>query len=156
MDQKFRLWKLAIERFWQDPAADCREIAQLVAEMAGNDDIALRQAAAQALPSLRHAVAKKSDRTLHEIARRRLRPVHDALHTLTAPQFGKRGLAPKALTPEERYRQILGLPLGRRLAPAEIRQAYKQAAKNAHPDRGGNGPAFRELAAARDALMKHR
>lgn len=156
MDQKFRAWKLAIERFWQDPSADYREIARLVAEMAASDDIRLRQAATQALPSLRHASARKPDRAVREIARRRLGLIHDALHTLTAPQFGKRGVAPKALTPEERYRQMLGLPLGRRLAPAEIHQAYKQAAKNVHPDHGGNGPAFHELAEARDALMKHR
>jgi curved DNA-binding protein CbpA len=51
---------------------------------------------------------------------------------------------------------MLGLPLGRRLAAAEIHQAYKRAAKTAHPDSGGNGQEFRELSAARDALMKER
>ena len=49
---------------------------------------------------------------------------------------------------------MLGLPLGRRLAAAEIHQAYKHAAKTMHPDGGGNEREFRELSAARDALMK--
>jgi len=156
MDQKLRAWKLAIARFWQDPAPDYREIARLVTEMAISDEITLRQAATQAMPSLRNASAKSSDRAVREIARRRLGLIHDALHALTAPQFGKRGVASKALTPEERYRQVLGLPLGPRLDPAEIHQAYKNAAKRAHPDHGGDGQAFHELAEARDALMKQR
>ena len=64
-------------------------------------------------------------------------------------------LTPKALTQEERYRQLLGLPFGRHLAVTEIQQAFKRAAKTMHPDGGGNGAAFLELAAARDALIKH-
>lgn len=108
------------------------------------------------MPSLRDVVAKKPDRAMREIARRRLGLIYDALHALTAPQFGKRGVAPKVPTPEQRYRQMLGLPLGRRLDPAEIHQAYKHAAKNAHPDHGGDAHAFHELAEARDALMKQR
>ena len=108
------------------------------------------------MPSLRNAAAKKSDRAVREIACRRLGLIHDALPTSTVPQFGKRGVRPKVLTPEERYRQILGLPLGRRLAPAEIYQAYKHAAKSMCPDHGGNGHVFHELVEAQDALMKHR
>jgi hypothetical protein len=154
MDRKFRTWKLALDRFWRDPAPDYREIARLVTEMALSDEITLRQAATQAMPSLRNAVVMKSDRTAGEIVRRRLGLIHDALHALTAPQFGKRGIAPKVPTPEERYRQMLGLPPGRRLDPAEIHQAYKRAAKSVHPDHGGDGHAFRQLAEARDALMK--
>jgi hypothetical protein len=46
------------------------------------------------------------------------------------------------------------LPLDRRLARAEIHQAYKRAAKIMHPDGGGDAQSFCELAAARDALMK--
>ena len=38
-------------------------------------------------------------------------------------------------------------------AASEIHQAYKRAAKTMHPDGGGNGHAFQELAKARDALM---
>ncbi|MGX1073872.1 curved DNA-binding protein CbpA [Bradyrhizobium elkanii] len=71
------------------------------------------------------------------------------------PRFGRRGLTPKALTQEEQYRQLLGLPFGRRLAATEVQQAFKRAAKTVHPDGGGNGAAFLELAAARDALIKH-
>src|SRR6201999_3128901 len=139
MDQKLRTWKFALDRFWQDPAPDYREIARLVTEMAVSDEITLRQAATQAMPSLRHAVGKKSDRAALEIARRRLGLIADALHTLTAPQFGRRGVMPKEQALEERYRRELALPLARRLEPAEIHQAYKQAAKHAHPDHGGNG-----------------
>lgn len=156
MDRKLTAWKLTLERFWQDPEPDYREIARLVAEMAVSDEITLRQAATQAMPSLRNVVVKKPDRAAREIARRRLGLIHDALHALTAPRFGKRGVAPKVLTPEQRYRQMLGLPLGRRLDPAEIHQAYKQAARNVHPDHGGDGHAFHQLAEARDALMKQR
>lgn len=81
--------------------------------------------------------------------------MRDALHGLAAPRFGKRGVT-ASLTPEERHRQLLGLPLGRRLAAAEIQSAFKRAAKTAHPDGGGNGEVFRDLSAARDALLRER
>ena len=58
------------------------------------------------------------------------------------------------LTPEERYRQMLGLPLGRQLSGAEIHRAFKRAAKTAHPDGGGSAQEFLQLSAARDALIK--
>jgi len=48
----------------------------------------------------------------------------------------------------------VGLPLGRRLFGPEINQAYKRAAKTAHPDAGGNEREFLELSKARDALMR--
>ncbi|HKS19821.1 MAG TPA: hypothetical protein VJS63_11515 [Bradyrhizobium sp.] len=116
MDQQLRNWKLALERFWSATTPDWREIARLVAEIAGSaEDVMLRQAAAQALPSLRNALVKSADRSAREIARRRLSLVRDVLHTLTAPSFGKRGFAARPLTPEEHYRQMLDLPLGRRL-----------------------------------------
>ena len=60
----------------------------------------------------------------------------------------------RLLTPEERYRQLLGLPFGRYLPATEIHRAFKRAAKTAHPDGGGSAGAFLELSAARDALMK--
>ena len=155
MDQQFKSWKSAIDRFWSASSGDWREIARLAAEIAASSaDQTLRQAAMQALPSLRSASLKSADRSAREIARRRLSIVRDVLHTLTAPRFGKRGVAPKLLTPEAHYRQMLGLPLDRRLAAAEIHQAYKRAAKTVHPDGGGNAQQFRELSAARDALMK--
>ncbi|WP_213769550.1 hypothetical protein [Bradyrhizobium sp. dw_78] len=155
MDQKLSKWKLGVERFRQDPAPDYREMVRLVEEMAASDEVTLRQAAIQALPSLRNAAVRKAERIARGIARRRLGLVHDALHALTIPRFGKRSVVPKVLTPEERYRQMLGLPFGRRLAATEIHHAYKQTAKNLHPDGGGNVQAFCDLAKARDALMKH-
>ncbi len=156
MDPQIRHWKLAIERWQSASDPDYRELAQLVAEIAATDiDETLRQAAAQVLPILRQAATRSADRRTKEIARRRLGILGDALHMLAVPQFGRRGLVPKPLTQEEQYRQLLGLPLDRRLAATEIHQAFKRAAKTAHPDGGGNGQAFLELAAARDALMKH-
>jgi hypothetical protein len=157
MEQQFREWKRSIDRFWSAAAPDYLDAAKLTAEIAhSSDDVALRQAAAQALPSLRSATLKKAGQSSKDLARRRLSIVRDSLHALTAPQFGKRRTAPKLLTSEERHRQLLGLPLGRRLASAEIHQAYKHAAKTAHPDGGGNVREFHELSAARDALMKER
>ena len=155
MDQQLNQWKLAIERFAVAAAPDFREVALLVGEIAETStNKTLRQAASQALPSLRNASAKAADRSAGNVARRRLGVVRDALYTLNTPRFGKRNAVAKSLTPEERYRQILGLPFGRRLAGVEIHQAYKRTAKIAHPDRGGSVQAFCELAAARDALMR--
>jgi hypothetical protein len=157
MNRQLSEWKLGVERIWSAAAPDYREAAQLAAEIArGSDDAALREAAAQAVPGLRNASLTGADRSAKELARRRLSVVRDALHVLTAPRFGKRGVGPKHLTPEERHRRLLGLPLGRRLTGAEIHQGYKRAAKTMHPDGGGNAREFQELAAARDALMKER
>jgi hypothetical protein len=157
MEQQLSQWKRSLDRFWLAAAPDYLDAAKLTAEIAhGSDDTMLRQAAAQAMPSLRSATFKKAGQSSKDLARRRLRIVRDILHALTAPQFGKRRTAPRLLTSEERHRQLLGLPLGRRLAGAEIHQAYKHAAKTAHPDGGGNAGAFHELSAARDALMKER
>ncbi|WP_245321695.1 hypothetical protein [Bradyrhizobium sp. LTSPM299] len=156
MHPQIRQWKLAIERFYATPDPDYREMARMVAEIAATDlDETLRQAAAQVLPILRRAALTSADRRTRMMALRRLGIIGDALHMLAMPLFGRRGLAPKAPTQEDQYRQLLGLPLGRRLATTEIHQAFKHAAKTAHPDGGGNGPAFHELAAARDALIRH-
>ena len=114
----------------------------------------LRQAATQALPILRSASAEDADQSTHDAARRRLGVIREVLHELTAPRFGKRETAVKVLTSEERYRQMLGLPLYARLSAPEIHQAYKRAAKTAHPDAGGNARDFLELSAAREALIK--
>jgi hypothetical protein len=157
MEQLLREWKRRIDRFWSAAAPDYLDATKLATEIArGGDDVALRQAAAQALPGLRVAALRKAGQSSKDLARRRLSAVRDILHALTAPQFGKRGRAPKSPTPAEHYRRLLGLPLGRRLAGAEIHQAYKHAAKRAHPDTGGSEPEFHALSAARDALMKER
>jgi hypothetical protein len=154
MDEQFKIWQRAIERILQDGGSDYGEAARLVAEIAAGDEVMLRQAATQALPILRSASAVTGDRSTADAARRRLGVVLEALHTLTTPRFGRRDAVQKAPTPEERYRQMLGLPSGRRLANAEIQQAYKRSAKRAHPDAGGSTQAFVELAAARDALIQ--
>jgi hypothetical protein len=157
MDRQLRQWKLGVERFWSGAAPDYLQAAQLAAEIAGNsEDATLRQAATQALPSLRNASLKKADRTTKEQAGRRLSAVRDVLHALSAPQFGKRNISSKPFTSEDRYRLMLGLPFGRDLTTSEIHEAYKRAAKTAHPDVGGSEEEFQELSAAKDALMKER
>jgi hypothetical protein len=157
MDRQLREWKLSVERLWSAAAPDYREAVRLAADIVrGSEEAALRQAATQALPSLRNASLKNADRTARDLARRRLSIIRDALHALNAPQFGKRGQDSVSPAPKERYRHMLGLPLGRRLSGPEIHQAYKRVAKTVHPDAGGNEREFRELSAARDALMKER
>ena len=154
MDRQLNQWKLAVDRFWSATAPDIREAARLAAEIAGDGaDETLRRAAAQALPSLRNAMLKGADRSTRDLALRRLSLVRDALHTLTAPRFGKRR-EPTPLTPEQRHREMLGLPAAGRLSAPEINQAYKRAAKSLHPDGGGSEREFVKLSAARDALMK--
>jgi hypothetical protein len=152
MDTQTKAWKQEAERLWAAPELDWRGATQLAAEMTRSETIGLHAAAAQALPSLRAAMAKGADRHTREVARRRFAAIRNALHSLDAPRFGRRGSA-EVLTPEERHRRMLGLPSGRRLFAPEIREAYKRAAKTMHPDAGGSARAFLELSAARDALL---
>ncbi len=157
MDRQLWEWKLGVERVWSAAAPDYHEAARLAADIArASEETILRQAATQALPILRNASANNADPITRDAARRRLGVVRDVLHTLSTQQFGKRQIDPKPLAPGERYRQMLGLPLGRRLSGPEIHQAYKRVAKRVHPDAGGNAREFQELSAARDALMKER
>jgi hypothetical protein len=155
MDAQLGGWKQAADRLWSGAAFDHREAAALAAEIARDaGEPTLRQRTAQALPSLRAACAKGADRTSKDVAQRRFGAVRDCLHALTGPRFGKRQPGQAMPTENERCRRMLGLPLGRRLFGPEINRAYKQAAKKAHPDVGGDERAFLELSAARDALMK--
>ena len=157
MDRQLSEWKLALERIWSAAAPDYHAAACLVADLANaSEEAMLRQAATQALPILRSASSEDADRSTREAARRRLGVIRDVLHELTTPRFGKRQTLSKSLSPEECYRQLLGLPLGRRLSGVEIHRAYKRVAKRAHPDAGGSAREFLELSAARDALMKQR
>jgi len=157
MDRKLAELKLGIERIWSADAPDYQEAARLVAAIASvSSEAMLRQAASQALPILRSASREDADQNTRDAARRRLGVFLEVLHTLTTQPFGRRGVAPKLPTPEERHRHLLGLPLGRELSGAEIHQAYKRVAKRAHPDMGGSAREFLELSAARDALMKQR
>jgi hypothetical protein len=156
MDRQLNGWKVLADRFWSAAVPDYHEATQLVAEMASASDDTLRQAATQALPSLRNATAKRADRSTKDLARRRFSRVRDCLHALTAPRFGKRGSEPAPLTPQDQNRQLLGLPLGRHLSSPEILQAYKRAARTMHPDGGGSARDFVTLLEARDALMKEK
>jgi hypothetical protein len=157
MDRQLSEWRLGVERIWSAAVSDYREAARLAADIArASEEAILRQAATQALPILRNASATNADPITREAARRRLGVIRDVLHTLGTQQFGKRDTGSKSLAPGERYRQMLGLPLGRRLSGPEIHQAYKRVAKRVHPDAGGNAQQFQELSAARDALMKER
>jgi hypothetical protein len=155
MDAQAKTWKAAAERLWSADVFDCRAAAQLASDIARQRaDAVLREAASQALPSLRAACAKGADRRTKEIAQRRFAAIRDVLHALTVPRFGKRKSPDRIMTLDERHRRMLGLPLDRRLFGPEIHQAYKQAAKKVHPDAGGSQRAFLELSQARDALMK--
>lgn len=155
MDAQIKAWKCAADALAAAGIFDHRAAAQLAGEIARQGaDATLQHAAAQALPPLRAAVAKGADRRTKAVAERRFAAIRDALHALTLPRFGKRESPDKVLTPEERYRRLLGLPLERRLFGPEINAAYKQAAKKVHPDAGGSERDFLELSEARDALMK--
>ena len=155
MDRQLADWKVEIERIWAAAAPDYGEAVRLVSQMANaSEEVVLRQAASQALPILRGASHEDADHSIKDAARRRLGVIREVLHALLTPQFGKRQAPVKLPTREERHRQLLGLPLDRRLSSAEIHRAYKLVAKHAHPDAGGNVKAFLELSAARDALMK--
>jgi hypothetical protein len=157
MDRKLWEWRLGADRIWSAASPDYADAARLAGEIADvSEETMLRQAATQALPSLRNASPGNADDGSRDAARRRLGVVREVLHTLTAPRFGKRQAGVKLPTLEERYRQLLGLPPDRRLSAAEIHRAYKHIAKRAHPDAGGSAGEFLELAAAREALMKQK
>lgn len=142
-------WKDAADRLWKD--FDHAAAARLAAEIARSGEPGLREAATQALPSLRAAATKHAGHQARAVAERRFNALRNALHALDAPRFGLRGAA---LSADERHRRMLGLPAGRRLYGPEIREAYKRAAKRAHPDAGGTQEAFLDLSAARDALLR--
>jgi hypothetical protein len=161
MDRKLGEWKLGVERIWLAATPDYADAVRLANEIADvSEETLLRQAATQALPSLRNASVGNADDGAKDAARRRLRIIREVLHTLSAPRFGRREASVKVPTKlptlEARYRQLLELPLDRRLSAAEIHRAYKHIAKRVHPDAGGSAGEFLELAAAREALMKQK
>jgi hypothetical protein len=157
MESRLTEWKAELDRIWSAHAPDYGEAVRLVQQIAGaNEEELLRQAASQALPVLRSAAHEDADHAIRDAARRRLGVIREVMVALTTPQFGRRAAALKMPTPDERYREALGLPLDRRLSEAEIHRAYKLLAKRAHPDVGGNAEAFLQLSAAHEALMKAR
>jgi curved DNA-binding protein CbpA len=154
MDMQQKHWKRDTDRLWSASPFDVREAAALAAEIARHGaDETLRQAAAQALPSLRGACLKTADQMSRNVARWRFSAIRDALHALDAPRFGKRAAVPES---EQQHRRLLGLAPERQLSDPEIQQGYKRAAKRLHPDAGGSAREFAELSAARDALMKRK
>ena len=154
MDRHVGEWKHAVDRFWQAEGPDWTEVAHVIAGIAASsDEDDLRHAATQAQPSIRNAAANPQDHMTRVVARRRLGVIRDVLHGLATPKFGRRGSEAKVLTPDERHREMLGLPLDGRLAANEIHQAFRRTAKRMHPDAGGDNSAFLALSAARDALM---
>ena len=157
MERQLAEWKTEIEHIWLAHTPDYGQAVRIATHVAGAaEEDTLRQAASQALPILRAAALADADHVTRDAARRRLAILREVLLTLTTPRFGKRQTAVKLPTLEECYRQLLGLPLGRRLSETEIKTAYKRVAKHAHPDAGGNVKAFLELSAARDVLMRER
>ncbi|HKU05031.1 MAG TPA: hypothetical protein VJR30_03095 [Bradyrhizobium sp.] len=152
MDRHVGEWKHAVDRFWQAEGPDWTEVAHVIGSIAMSEDVDLRHAATQAQPSIRNAAAHPQDHMTRVVARRRLGVIRDVLHEMATPKFGRRGVE-KVLTEDERYREMLGLPLDGRLAASEIHQAFRRIAKRMHPDAGGDAHAFLALAAARDALM---
>jgi hypothetical protein len=156
MDRQLLEWKLDADRLWS-AAPDYRAAERLAADIArASEDPQLRRTATLALPSLRTASLEDADIGSRALAWQRVGAMRDVLHARDAPRFGKRNNTPKPLTLSDRHRQMLSLPLGRRLSGPEIHQAYKRAAKKAHPDGGGDTRKFQELSAARDALMKEK
>jgi len=157
MDRHLSEWKSELDRIWSAHAPDFAEAVRLAQRISvAVEEETLRHAASQALPILRSAAHPNAEHATRDAARRRLGVIRDVLAALTTPQFGKRTVALKTLTAEERSRELLGLPLGRRLSEAEIHRAYKLLAKQVHPDAGGNAEAFLELSAAHEALLKER
>ena len=155
MELQQKQWKRDADRLSSASPFDVREAASLAAEIARHGaDESLRQAAAQALPSLRGACLKTSDQMSRNVARRRFGAIRDALHALDVPRFGKRVAVP---APEQQHRLLLQLPPERQLA----RNPKSSRATNAPPSACIPTPAaapadLPSSGLARDALMKRK
>lgn len=55
---------------------------------------------------------------------------------------------------EKQHRELLALPIDGELASSQIKAAYRQLAKTAHPDVGGSHEQFILITEARDALLE--
>lgn len=55
---------------------------------------------------------------------------------------------------EKQYREILNLPMDGKLAPAQIKTAFRRLAQKAHPDVGGSHEQFLRITEARNALLE--
>lgn len=156
MTEQMKHWKTSVERLVSTGDIGWNDAARLATEIAAHaPDPLLRQAATQAIPILRSAAQGGADPSITLGARRRLVILFDVLQELARPRFGMRRARPRPLTAEQRARKMLQLPLDKQLAAPEIRQAFRRAAKMAHPDvAGGSDEAFRELIAAQEMLMQ--
>lgn len=152
--EQFISWRLAVERLLSAAPVDWREAVRLTSEISGRStDQTLQHAATQAIPILRNALLDGTDHATREAARRRLGILLDVLHELTTPRFGRRDARLKALSPEQRARRVLDLPLDGQLTVADIHRAFRRAAKGVHPDAGGSEQAFLEVSTAYDVLI---
>ncbi len=70
---------------------------------------------------------------------------------LTAADRGPLGRSPDLEAIQARHR--LGLALAGRLSPQAVNRAWKQAAAEHHPDRGGHHGTMQAINAARDLLL---
>ncbi len=70
---------------------------------------------------------------------------------LTAADRGPLGRSPDLEAIQARHR--LGLALAGRLSPLAVNRAWKQAAAEHHPDRGGHHGTMQAINAARDLLL---
>ena len=70
---------------------------------------------------------------------------------LTAADRGPLGRSPDLEAIQARHR--LGLALAGRLSPLAVNRAFKQAAAEHHPDRGGHHGTMQAINAARDLLL---
>ena len=162
MKSQLEIWRNQVSALQLASAFDYVAAARLTTEIARHaEEAGLLCAAKEALPNLLSAANAntKKDRFGASLAQRRFQVVYNALDLLTRPTFGKRrsGKARELGEPpagaENENRRVLGLPMQGRLQPADIQNAFRRMAKNAHPDRGGNKKAFVELVKARDALF---
>ncbi len=68
---------------------------------------------------------------------------------------GRRPRWPQGDTRSERqHREALNLPAEGRLAPDQIKKAYRRLAQKTHPDLGGNPEQFVRITEARNALLE--
>ena len=152
MELQQKHWKRDTDRLWTVSPFDVRGAAALAAEIARHGaNESLRQAAAQALPSLRGACSKTSDQMSRTSRGGASAPSATRCMRSTC-RAGERAAVPAS---EQQHRQLLGLPPERHWVIPEIQPGYKRAAKRLHPDAGGsrgNSP----TSAARDALMKRK
>ena len=157
MERQLAEWKPELDRIWSAHAPDYGEAVRLAQQIAGS---ARKKCCVRPLPRRCRFCAAPRMRmpTTRRTKRRGGGSASFARCCRRSPRRNSAGelTALKTLTAEERCRELLGLPLDRRLSESEIHRAYKLLAKRAHPDAGGNAEAFLKISAAHEVLMKER